>query len=89
MPTSLQTVVAKKTAGGIVEGVEVAAPVAKEIVKKESEAWLRSRAARRSGLITGGLLFALTYGAMARHKRLQRIDEKLDRVAAEVVDEDG
>jgi hypothetical protein len=65
MPTSVQTAISRSTASGVVEGVEVAAPVAREIVKEETETLLHSKAARRTGFITGGLLIALAYGLMA------------------------
>lgn len=88
MPTTLQTAVSKKTAEGVVEGVAAAGPVAREVVKKETRTMLRSKAARRSGLITGGFVFALLYGLMARRRRLDRLEEKLDVVVNEVADED-
>lgn len=40
-----------------------------------------SLAARRSSLITGGVVFVVVYGAFARHQRLARIERKLDAVA--------
>ena len=39
-------------------------------------------------VITGGLLLRLAYGLIARHRRLERIEEKLDDVVDEVADED-
>jgi hypothetical protein len=57
-------------------------------VKKETKTLLRSKAAQRSGVITGSLLLVLIYGLIARHRRLERIEEKLDEVVDEVADED-
>ena len=37
-----------------------------------------SLAARRSGLITGGVVFVVVYRALARQQRLARIERKLD-----------
>ena len=88
MPTSLGTAISNKTAEGVVEGVELAAPIAREHVKKETTSLLHSKAAKRSGFITGGLLFALIYGVIARHRRLERIEERLEVVVDEVADED-
>jgi hypothetical protein len=87
MPTTLQTAISKKTAEGVVEGVQLAAPVAREQVKNETRTLPHSKAARRSGLITGGFVFALLYGVMARRRRLERIEEKLDAVIDEVADD--
>lgn len=84
MPTTLQTAISKKTAQGVVEGVELAAPIAREQVKREADTLLHSRAARRSGLVTGCLVFVVLYGVLARRRRLERIEEKLDAVVDEV-----
>ena len=88
MPASLLRAISHNTAEGVVEGVELAAPVAREQVKKETKTLLHSKAAKRSGFITGGLLLALVYGLIARHRRLERIEEKLDDVVDEVADGD-
>ena len=88
MPASLLRAISTNTAEGVVEGVELAAPIAREHVKKETKTLLHSKAAKRSGLITGGLLLALIYGLIARHRRLERIEEKLDEVVGEVPAED-
>ena len=88
MPTSLETAISNNTAAGVVNGVELAAPIAREHVKKETKTLLRSKAAQRSGFITGGLLVALMYGLIARHRRLERMERKLDAVVDEVADED-
>lgn len=85
MPMTVQTAIAEKTAAGVVEGVEVAAPVAAEVAKRRL---LNSRAARVGGVITGGIFFAVTYAMIARHRRLERMEEKLHVVAEEVVDDD-
>jgi hypothetical protein len=88
MPASLLRTISDNTAQGVVEGVELAAPIAREQVKKETKTLLRSKAAQRSGVITGGLLLVLIYGLIARHRRLERIEGKLDEVVDEVADED-
>ena len=87
MPTTLQTTVSKKTAEGVIEGLAHSGPVAREVVKNETRRILHSKAARRSGLVTGGLVFVLLYGRMARRRRLERIEEKLDAVVEEVADD--
>jgi hypothetical protein len=38
-------------------------------------------------LITGGFVFVLLYGVMARRRRLERIEAKLDAVIDEVADD--
>ena len=88
MPTSLGTAIASNTAAGVIEGVELAAPVAREYVKEEAKGLLRSNAARLGGLITSGLVFALVYGRMERARRLERIEKKLEVVVDEVAGED-
>jgi hypothetical protein len=88
MPTSLGTAIQSKTAQGVVEGVELAAPLAGEYVKQEAKSLLRTNAARLGGLVTSGLVFALVYGRMERARRLARIEEKLEVVVDEVADED-
>ena len=88
MPASLLRTISDNTAQGVVEGVELAAPVAREHVKKETKTLLHSKAAKRSGVITSGLLLALIYGLIARRRRLERIEEKLDEVVDEVADKD-
>jgi hypothetical protein len=85
MPKTVQTAIAEKTAEGVIEGVELAAPVAAELATHKL---LRSRAARLSGVITGGLFVACTYVVIARQRRLKGIEEKLHVVAEEVVDDD-
>ena len=46
-----------------------------------------STAARRSGLITGGVVFVVVYGVIARRQRLARVERKLDAVLDEVADD--
>ena len=46
-----------------------------------------SRAARRNGLITGGIVFVVIYGVIARRQRLARVEKKLDAVLDEVADD--
>jgi hypothetical protein len=75
MPTSLDAAISNNTAAGVVTGVELAAPIAREHIKKETKTLLHSKAAQRGGFISGGLLFALIYGVVARHRRLERIEE--------------
>jgi hypothetical protein len=41
------------------------------------------------GFVTGGVVFALSYGPLARRRRLKRIEEKLDAVVDGVADDDG
>ena len=84
MPTSLGTAISNKTAEGVVEGVELAAPIATEYVKEETKSLLHSKAAVGSYVISSGLVFALVYFRMERARRLARIEEKLEVV----VDED-
>lgn len=67
--------------------VERAVPNALRQAKQEAGAVRGSIAARRSGLITGGVVFVVLYGLMARRRRLGRIEEKLDAVAEEVADD--
>ena len=58
--------------------------------QNETTTLLQSKAARRSGLITGGFVFVLLYGVMARRRRLERIEAKLERIEAKldaVIDE--
>ena len=86
MPTTMQNAIAKKTAEGVIEGVDVAAPVAGDLAKQKARTVLHSRGARVSGVITGSLFFAIGYGMIARRRRLKRIEEKLDNVAGEVAD---
>jgi hypothetical protein len=88
MATSLLRSISDNTAQGVVEGVELAAPIAREHVKKETKSLLHSKAVQRGGIITGGLLLVLIYGVIAKHRRLERIEEKLDEVVDEVADED-
>jgi hypothetical protein len=88
MATSLGTAIASNTAAGVVEGVEIAAPIAWEYVKEEAKGLLHSKAAKRGSYIASGVVFALVYGLMARGRRLARIEEKLEVVVDEVADED-
>jgi len=85
MPTTVQTAIKKKAAEGVIEGAVVAAPIVEEQVKKSL---LHSKAAQRSGFITGGVFVVLIYGLMVRRRRLDRLEEKLDVVVDEVADED-
>ena len=84
MPTTVQTEIKKKAAEGVIEGAEVAAPILQEQVKKSL---LHSRAAQRSGFITGGAFVVLIYSLIARRRRLDRLEEKLDAVVDEVADD--
>jgi hypothetical protein len=84
----LGTAISNKTAQGVVEGVELAAPVAREYVKEETKSLLHSKAAVGSYIISSGLVFALVYRRMERARRLVRIEEKLDEVVDEVADEE-
>jgi hypothetical protein len=75
MPPSLDTAMSNNNANGVVERVELAAPIAQEQVKTESKALPHSKAAQRSAFITGGLLAALIY-LLAERRWLERIEEK-------------
>ena len=88
MPASSLRAISTNTAEGVVERVELAAPLARGHVKKETKTLLHSKAAKRGGLITGGILLVLIYGLIARHRWLERIEEKLDEVVGEVAAED-
>ena len=46
-----------------------------------------SIAARRSRLITGGIVFVVVYGVIARHQRIARVEKKLDVVLDEIADD--
>jgi len=86
MPATLQTATSKKTADGGAQRLELAAL---RQVKSEADTVRRSLAARRSGLIMGGVVFVFVYGLMARRRRLERIEKKLDAVAGEMADVDS
>ena len=47
----------------------------------------QSIAARRSRLITGGIVFVVVYGVIARHQRIARVEKKLDVVLDEIADD--
>ena len=84
MPATQEAATAKKTADGNAQRVELATRTALRQVRSEADRLRHSLAARRSGLITGGVVFVMVYGVMARRRRLERIEEKLDAVAGEV-----
>lgn len=86
MPATLETATSKKAADGGAQRVELASRTALRQVKNEAETVRHSLAARRGGLITGGVVFVVVYGLLARRRRLERIEEKLDTVAGEVAD---
>jgi hypothetical protein len=49
-------------------------------VKREAGTVRHSLAARRGGLIMGSAVFVVVYGVLARRRRLERIERKLDVV---------
>ena len=89
MPATLEAATSKRAADGGAQRVEPAMRTALRQVKSEARTVRHSLAARRGGLITGGVVFAVVYGVMARRRRLERIEEKLDAVAGEVAADAG
>ncbi|HET7760193.1 MAG TPA: hypothetical protein VFK62_09745 [Gaiellaceae bacterium] len=71
MPATARTATSKKDPNAL---------AALRQVKREAETLRQSVAARRGGLITGGAVFVVVYGRLARRRRLDRIEGKLDAV---------
>lgn len=70
--------------GAVAEGAVQAVPSVKSAVRDEVDEALHSRAARLSGMITGAVLFTITYGLMHRTRKLARIEQKLDGIEEEI-----